>query len=728
MLGRMLGATGVISHLVAALGFAALGLWLLAHPRAGWFRAGVAVACLLTALWAGAVVWVGRHGGAAVPLSLLETVRSAVWIALLVLHLRQFWGLDQRPSSSFFVALMLGFVVALQITLDLLFGFGADPAPLADQPAGAMLFVATRILVAISGLVLVHNLYVNSRETLGPEVRFFAVGLGAIFAYDLNLYTLQFLLGELSQPLWNIRGAVNTLALPLIALSLRGQARDGFYVSRKVAFNTISFSGIGLYLIAMSLLAYGLRLAGGDWGLVLQVTFLAATLIFGALAILSPRLQATLRVWISRNFYRYRYDYRTEWLRFMDTIDAAQQDLSDPQPIRERLIEALATVMHSPGGALFEPREDGGWERTAQWRWPRMPIAVLPPEDPLGTWMRGQLKVVDFRALRAEQAGRRELLTHPGLRMPAWAQPETGTWLAVPLSHRERLTGFILLEDSLAPRSLNWEDHDLLRTLGRQGASYLAESATQAALDEARSFEEFNRRFAFAMHDIKNLVSQMALVARNAERHADNPEFREDMVATLRNSVVKMTDLLALLGRETKKGAVREDPAPAHEPVDLAALLTEAVATARRSHPSVALFGADGPVLVQGDVRRLESMIGHLLQNAVEASAPEAPISVSLRQEAEGEAVIRIADHGVGMSASFIREELFRPFRSTKEGGYGIGAYEAREIARSHGGRLEVESRPGDGSIFTIRLPLMPSAPASEAAGEGMERKLGTAQ
>jgi putative PEP-CTERM system histidine kinase len=728
MLVVMFGATGVISHLVAAFGFAALGLWLLAHPRAGWFRFGVAIASLLTALWAGAVVWAGRHGGSGGPLSLLETVRSAAWIALLVLHLRQFWGLDQRPSSSFLVALMLGFVVALQVTLDLLFGFGADASPLAEQPSGAMLFVASRILVAISGLVLVHNLYVNSRDTLGPEVRFFAVGLGAVFAYDLNLYTLQFLLGELSQPLWNIRGAVNTLALPLIALSLRGQARDGFYVSRNVAFNTISFSGIGLYLIAMSLLAYGLRLAGGDWGLVLQVTFLAATLIFGALAILSPRLRATVRVWISRNFYRYRYDYRNEWLRFMDTIDAAQTDLSDPQPIRERLIEALATVMDSPGGALFEPRDDGGWEQTARWRWPGLAVASLPRDDPMGIWMRGHLRVVDFQALRAEAAGQRELLTHPGLAPPPWAHPDTGIWLAVPLSHRERLTGFILLENSLAPRGLNWEDYDLLRTLGRQGASYLVESATQAALDEARSFEEFNRRFAFAMHDIKNLVSQMALVARNAERHADNPEFREDMVATLRNSVVKMTDLLALMGRESKKAVARDEAVPQQEPVDLSALLTEAVATVRRRHPAVDLSGVDRPVHARGDAGRLETMVAHLLQNAAEASAPEAPISVSLQQDDGGWAVIRIADHGVGMSASFIREELFRPFRSTKEGGYGIGAYEAREIARSHGGSLEVESRPGDGSLFTIRLPRLTATPVSQGDADVLEKKVGTAQ
>jgi putative PEP-CTERM system histidine kinase len=706
----MVALTGLISHLVAAAGFLILGLWLLAQPRPGWFRAGVALASLATALWAAAMVWVGRYGGPPLLLSLLETLRSASWVAVLVLHLRRFWGLDERPSSSFFVAMMLGFVVALQVALDVLFGFGASLEPLGEQPPGAMLFVATRIIVAISGLVLVHNLYVNSRETLGPEVRFLAVGLGAIFAYDLNLYTLRFLLGTMSEPLFNLRGAVNVMVLPLLALSLRTPADRGLYVSRNIAFNTISFSAIGLYLIAMSVLAYGLRLAGGDWGLLLQVLFLAATLIFGALAVLSPRLRATLRVWIAKNFYRYRYDYRAEWLRFMDTIDAGEASIADSQPIRERVIEAIARVMDSTGGALFERGDDGAWQRNAQWNWPGFKLDRLDAQDQAIDWIANSFRIIDFPVLRAEVAGRRTLISHPGLHLPAWAAQADDIWLAIPLSHREQLTGVLLLESSLAPRALNWEDFDLLRTLGRQGASYLAEAATQAALDEARSFEEFNRRFAFVMHDIKNLVSQMALVARNSERHADNPEFQADMVATLRNSVVKMTDLLALLGQETRgRGAAAIESGSAAE-IDVAHLACTAVATLRRRHPAIEVIGADAPAVVHGDAARLENMLMHLLENAIDASAPEAMVTVSLECRADGRLRLTVADRGHGMSAGFIRDELFRPFRSTKDGGYGIGAYEAREIARAHGGSLQVESSPGEGSSFTVTLPLAPAS------------------
>jgi putative PEP-CTERM system histidine kinase len=265
------------------------------------------------------------------------------------------------------------------------------------------------------------------------------------------------------------------------------------------------------------------------------------------------------------------------------------------------------------------------------------------------------------------------------------------------------LLAILILQRSPVVRDLNWEDQELLRTLGQQGASYLAEAASQRALDEARTFDEFNRRFAFVMHDLKNVVSQLDLVARNGRRHIDNPEFRADLMATIDASVTKMKDLLALMGRQESRAR-----GPAAEPeavVDLSALARMVATPLRRRHPALEVAGDEAPLLVSGDFGRLEAMLTHLVQNAIDASAPDAPVQVAL---ARGQRDVRISviDNGHGMSASFVRDELFRPFRSSKSGGFGIGAYEAREIARAHGGRIDVASRPGEGSRFTIVLPL----------------------
>ncbi|MGI4880606.1 MAG: ATP-binding protein, partial [Janthinobacterium lividum] len=187
-----------------------------------------------------------------------------------------------------------------------------------------------------------------------------------------------------------------------------------------------------------------------------------------------------------------------------------------------------------------------------------------------------------------------------------------------------------------------------------------------------------------------------------------NPAFRADMVATLQSSVGKMNDLLARLAQRTSGRAEHG------EAVDLALLLAEIVSVKSRQHAALEFTPGKEQMFVTADPVRLEQLFGHLIQNAIEASKPGAAIEVDLRQDA-ATAVIEIADHGTGMSPAFVRNELFKPFRSTKTGGFGIGAYEAREIVRAAGGRLDVTSREGEGSVFTIRLPLALLIAASQS-------------
>jgi putative PEP-CTERM system histidine kinase len=243
-------------------------------------------------------------------------------------------------------------------------------------------------------------------------------------------------------------------------------------------------------------------------------------------------------------------------------------------------------------------------------------------------------------------------------------------------------------------RPLDWEDFDLLRTAGRQAASSLAEAMGQEALANAQRFEEFNRRFAFILHDIKNLVSQLSLVARNAERHADNPEFRADMVATLQASVGKMNDLLARLAPHSQS-RVQHLQVLALRPI-----LTSAIAAKRRDRDVQLLGDASLVALVDGSA--LEQAVGHLLQNALDAST-DAPVTVRVEGDARALS-IAIADKGVGMDGDFVRNRLFQPFVSTKAGGFGIGAFEARSLIAAMGGRISVDSRPGAGTTFTIQL------------------------
>lgn len=682
---------GLFSHLISAIGFAALAVMVIAQRSPNSGNIWLVIAALTTAAWAGDFVMAARFGRNYVTLlSPAETLRTAAWVGFLVALLRTSWALDVRLSSSFVIASAIGCVIAVQLGIDLVDVAGHAGAPLHDRPLIATMFVIGRLTVAISGLVLIHNLYVNADVGSRTGIRLLCIGLFGFFGYDLNLYTLQFLLGGAATDLFNIRGAVDVLTVPLLLLSARQAWVARVQVSRQVVFHTLSMSIIGGYLIAMALLAYGLRLVGGDWGRLLQITFLFATVIVGSIILLLPRYRAVLRVQIAKNFFAYRYDYRVEWLRFIKTVSEID---ATPARLPERVVEAVCTVVESPGGALFVPGDNDDFDMAAQWHWRGFSGAPVPLDGDLARFLGERHRIVDLDELRGGVGD------YGGLTVPVWAATDRGAWLIVPLLHLDSLRGFIVVERTLARRALNWEDFELLRTLGRQAASYIAEATTQAELDEAGKFDEFNRRFAFIMHDIKNLVSQLSLVARNAERHADNPAFRADMVATLQGSVGKMNDLLARLAQRT---AGRNEVG---EAVDLGLLLAELVSTKSRQHAALSLDLDGQQHFVIGDPMRFEALFGHLIQNAIDASSVDAAIIVALRRDVAS-AVVEIADHGTGMSPAFVRNHLFKPFKSTKPAGFGIGAYEAREIARAAGGRLDVASRDGEGTVFTIHLPL----------------------
>ncbi|MBA3898333.1 MAG: PEP-CTERM system histidine kinase PrsK, partial [Sphingomonadaceae bacterium] len=402
--------------------------------------------------------------------------------------------------------------------------------------------------------------------------------------------------------------------------------------------------------------------------------------------------RAWARVMLAKHVFAHRYDYRAEWLRFTDTLGRPGDA---PAALDVRVVKAVADITESPSGLLLLPdgagvSPDAAWNRAPALHAPDARLAAL-----LATG-----RIVELDALRRDESGE-------AASVPEWILRDPAAWAIVPLIHFDRLAGAVLLDRPVIDRTLDWEDFDLLRVAGRQVASYLAEAQGQEALSEAQRFDEFNRRFAFIMHDIKNLASQLTLVTRNAERHIDKPEFRADMIATLESSTARMNDLLARLSQHNKA----RPEIPRACPIGP---LAAQVAAARRAQHPVVVAGNDALFAV-ADPARLETALTHLVQNAIEASGAAEPVTIALSNE-DSEAAIAVIDQGAGMTADFICVELFRPFASTKADGFGIGAHEARALIAAMGGRLDVESEPGKGSRFTIRLPAATGWAEADAA------------
>ena len=675
------------SHALAAALYSALVLWELRRGiRIGSEHRMLLAALALTACWA----WLTAVDPFSMLAAYAETARNLVWVGVLYRLAEGDSGeLRQRGVQPVYAA--VAGVLGLQMVVDAL--------PLmidSSDPGGALLSTATllRLTAAAGALVLVHNLYGQAAPASRASIRLAMLGLALMWVYDLNLYTVASFDQSGVRGLFDWRGLAVACAAPLFALG--GARGEGwrFRLSRAATFQSLSLLAICAYFAVMTVLATALRGSGVDWTRNLAVVAMAVLTVAAIVLLPSPRARGWAKVKLAKHLFEHRYDHRAEWLRFTDTLGAWGPDAA---PLGERVVKAFADMLDAPGGILLTPEDHKAFDSAAEWHWPgsAQPGAAVSREAAVMFWsaIAHDGRIVDFEARRGGWDDARDAQ----LAIPAALLAEPHAWAGIPLIHKERVVGLVVLAAPDYNRALDWEDYDLLRTAGRQAASTLAEAHGQQALVNAQRFEDFNRRFAFILHDIKNLVSQLSLVARNAERHADNPDFRADMIATLKSSVGKMNDLLLRIAPKGEARDVRLDA------VELRPLLSAAIVAQRHRH-EVQLFGDAGESVV-ADSAALSQAIGHLLHNAVDASPADMPVIVRVDRDHD-QLVSAIIDHGRGMDADFVRNRLFQPFASTKDGGFGVGAFEAKSLISAMNGRLTVESSPGHGSRFVISLPL----------------------
>ncbi|PCD02994.1 PEP-CTERM system histidine kinase PrsK [Sphingomonas spermidinifaciens] len=678
MTGGALDLLTLWSHSLAALLFSLLAVLAWRGARR---RRALAAAFAMTALWALAVAGLGGGDGVT---RLAEMLRNLAWLGFLWRTESARAGAETRWAGVAFPLVLAAIFMAGGVV-------GAAGAAVGDAQASTALAAASvvlRLLACVAALVLVQHVHARA---LGASVRAAALGIAAMWLIDVNALTLAWATQSWPAAIQAMRGAVMVVVAAVFAADLQRQGDRPVQLSRAVAVQSLSLLAVLSYFAIFAGVTEGLAILGGPHARLLQTAF-----VFGSTAALlallaSPQARAWLRVKATKHLFRHRYDYRAEWMRFTDTLG----DAGAGEALGERVTRAVAELLEAPGGLLLTST-GGTLAPMAAWHWDLPPVAG---DDDLAHHLAATGRIIELDAVRAGRA--------PDDAGAAGAIVDCAeAWAVVPLPHPGGLVGAVVLARPALPRPLDWEDFDLLKVAGRQAASWLAEQQAQARLAEAERFDEFNRRFAFILHDIKNLVSQLSLVARNAERHADNPAFRADMVATLNESATRMTELVARLSQ----GRTPRTEAPRGVPL---LHMAEALATERRlAHPVVAT--GDPAAVALADPAGVTQILRHLIQNAIEASPPGEPVGVAVRCEG-ARVVVEVIDRGCGMSPAFVRERLFKPFVSTKPAGFGIGTYEARAIASAMGGAIEVSSVEGEGSRFRLILPSA-SAPAMEAA------------
>jgi putative PEP-CTERM system histidine kinase len=681
----MLASIATFSYSIAAMAHFVLAVLLLTSWRGRVHGMVLPVACCLSALWASLLAYQATESP---PLTLLtdvlEIARNAGWSAFLITLLGLYRSENSTASK---LSPAMAAIVALYMSCLIVALYSHGNFDFSSYKAIDFInSIVASLAMAILGMMLVEQLYRNTPIKQRWGIKFACLGIGAIFAYDFYLYSDALLLRQVNPEIWAARGIVNALVIPLIAVSAarNPQWSVGLTVSRRILFYSAALFGAAAYLLAMAAAGYYLRFFGGSWGTVMQVSFLFGAVVLLLAVLFSGTLRSWLRVFISKHFFSYNYDYREEWLHFTGTLSEGEHGLG------ERVVQALAQLVESPGGGLWIRRESGSFEPVTHWNMPSAGGSE-PLNSSFSQFLANKEWVIDLEECAATPE------KYPALTLPQWLQQISRAWLVVPLIQHRKLFGFVVLAQPRSKVKLNWEVSDLLKVAGNQAASYLAQHEAVTALMVARQFESFNRMSTFVVHDLKNLVSQLSLLLSNAEKHKKNPEFQKDMIDTIYLSVQKMKRLLEKLS----SGDLPEEGGA----LIIARLLQEAVKSKSIAEPRPILEIQDSSLVVYGNSSRLERVVGHLIQNAIEATSRNGQVRVRLKRE-RNYAVVEIKDTGHGMSEEFIREKLFRPFESTKSAGMGIGVFESREYVSELGGELEVSSSVSNGTVFRIVLPL----------------------
>jgi len=703
---------GLISYGAAALGFLLLTLLLATSWEGRAQGVRLIVAGAVTTLWAALLALVaGQYAVVSVPLVVLaEFLRYGAWFIVLT-GLTGSAGIAVSLSRVVHVVWIGGALTLVAAPILVRSGL---PVP---NPIAAL--ANAGLVMALLGLILLEQIYRNARESGRYAIKFFVMAVGMMFAYDLFLFSQSQLIRGIESASWDARGFVMVLMVPFIALAARRNPQWSLnvFVSRHVVFYTTTFMAVGAYLVLMAFGGYLIRLYGGTWGRAAQLVFFAGAGVVLLALVASGNLRRRLRVFLNKHFYRNKYDYRIEWLRFIQTLSAPEEGVDT----RDNAVRAIAQIVGSPSGLLYLRAEDGESFKVAA-SWPPRPIearreAPVVAADEMATFLAKYQWVIDLRERDATPDA------YQNISVPEFLRKRTQYRLVVPLALGEQLLGFVALEEPPPPFKPNYEDRDLLKTVGRHVAVHLAQYEADRRLGESRQFEAYHRLTAFVMHDLKNLAAQLALIVSNAEKHKRNPEFVDDAIETIANSTGRMQRLIEQLQRREIQTLKRR--------VSLAEIARKACERCSARSPVPACDGVDEDLWVEADPERLTMIVEHVIRNAQEATPETGSVIVSVSGPgAEGAAAsgeggepaangdtnnrlrvptanLTVTDTGAGMSREFIQERLFKPFDTTKGSkGMGIGAYQVREYVQSLGGRVDVVSDEGKGTRFTLRIPL----------------------
>jgi putative PEP-CTERM system histidine kinase len=675
--------------LAAALACVALAAFILARPWAEAFHRRVALALVATAaveLVGAALLFVPSDAVVLRQLGLsLQFLRTAVlYLAGAALIVRAGSEGDGALRRS---GWLLAALVASGASLSWWRAFSgidemAEGAGLVRLGANGWLVQIALILSLVLALAQLESVLRASRDPLRFRIKFVLLGLCALAGFDLYVASQTLLMGAWRMHHAALSAVAAIAASGLVAFGL-GRMRlartlERVSVSPQAVYGSFTLLGVGIYLLGVGLIGEALRLSGRTLSVgAAELAMFVMTL--GLVAGASSRaLRARTRELVSRHLLRSRYDYRTKWLE----VTSAFREAETAEQVLDRLLDVLGRTFAAPRLSIFMRYDaDGRFHQVRS-------LNIEAPPAPL----RSDHPVVEAIA-GAEVAA---VLPPPGAEHDAFIET-TRAVLGVPLRGAGELIGFVTLSAAPAGQAYDFEDRDLLRAIAHHAGVLLAHARLAEDRQASAELDALNRFAAFYLHDLKNLTARLSLVAQNAARHGDDPEFRAEAMKTVARTAEQMGELMTKLSRRS----------PGHgrvEPVDLRAMVAATLRPLGTEAVRLETEGELGQVVAAPE--QLQQVVLNLVLNARQAASrggTAAPVKVRL---VGGDGVVRleVADDGPGIPAERLRT-LFQPFQSGTPGGFGIGLYESKRIVESYRGTLRVLSEEGQGTRVVVELP-----------------------
>jgi len=516
------------------------------------------------------------------------------------------------------------------------------------------------------------------------------IAIASISLFDFVLYAQATMVDGIDFDFWFSRGVISLAVVPLLLISTR-RIKDGsvrIFVSRHVVFYSSMLMIAGVYLLVMAFAGYVINYFGGEWGKLVSIGFLMLGGIVLMALLMTEALRRKLKVFIAKNFFANKYEYRDEWLNLIGKIEtgSAESHYQMATQIMMSKVDAnYGAIIKQVANTQFEVKYTQGLE---------FEDIFTPQLIHMCHFCKREGWIIDL----AEYIQSPNV--YPDLSLNLFQCEEKNISVVVPIFIGKAFYGLFVLATDKKIQKLNWEDRDLLFAISKQLGNFVSLHEANDKIAESKQFDAFNRMSAFLVHDLKNVQAQLALITTNAERHRDNPEFIDDVFETVDSATQRLKKVLTQL--RNKQVAQSKN-----KKIELTELIEKVVAQCNVRTPSVE-FNAIQTCTLSLDDETLHSILNHLVQNAQEATNSSGWVKVNMQIKTDN-VEITIADNGSGMSPQFIEKRLFKPFDTTKgNAGMGIGVFEAKQFIESISGSIRVSSEENKGTTFTVNLPINP--------------------